>query len=53
MLVRHSPRLCLKLTIRVGFLGVKTLYYDYEPMKGLTACDTECGYCGDCDYKCL
>jgi hypothetical protein len=24
--------------------------YDYEPMKDLTACDEECGYCGNCDY---
>jgi hypothetical protein len=24
--------------------------YDYEPMKDLTACDKECGYCGNCDY---
>lgn len=23
--------------------------YD-EPMKDLTACDKECGYCGQCDY---
>ncbi|KAL5382851.1 hypothetical protein PMIN02_009818 [Paraphaeosphaeria minitans] len=23
---------------------------DYEPMKDLTACDKECGYCGECDY---
>jgi hypothetical protein len=22
----------------------------YEPMKDLTACDKECGYCGHCDY---
>ena len=22
----------------------------YEPMKDLTACDKECGYCGNCDY---
>ena len=21
-----------------------------EPMKDLTACDKECGYCGNCDY---
>ena len=24
--------------------------YDHEPMKDLTACDKECGYCGNCDY---
>ena len=24
--------------------------YDYEPMNDLTACDKECGYCGNCDY---
>lgn len=24
--------------------------YDNEPMKDLTACDKECGYCGNCDY---
>ncbi|KAI9801895.1 MAG: hypothetical protein M1833_002209 [Piccolia ochrophora] len=23
---------------------------DYEPMKDLTACDKECGYCGNCGY---
>ncbi|KAM3556918.1 hypothetical protein ARSEF4850_005306 [Beauveria asiatica] len=23
---------------------------DHEPMKDLTACDKECGYCGECDY---
>lgn len=22
----------------------------YEPMKDFTACDKECGYCGNCDY---
>ena len=25
----------------------------YEPMKDLTACDKECGYCGNCDYQYL
>ena len=25
--------------------------YDYEPMNDLTACDKECGYCGNCDYQ--
>ena len=24
--------------------------YDHEPMKDYTACDQECGYCGNCDY---
>ena len=24
--------------------------FDLEPMKDLTACDKECGYCGNCDY---
>lgn len=24
--------------------------HDHEPMKDLTACDKECGYCGNCDY---
>ena len=25
-------------------------YDDDGPMKDLTACDKECGYCGNCDY---
>ncbi|KAI9883329.1 MAG: hypothetical protein M1823_004900 [Watsoniomyces obsoletus] len=25
-------------------------FEDNEPMKDLTACDKECGYCGTCDY---
>ena len=24
--------------------------FDHEPMKDFTACDKECGYCGNCDY---
>ena len=23
---------------------------DHELMKDFTACDKECGYCGNCDY---
>lgn len=32
---------------RDGYSGFH--YYD-EPLKDLTACDKECGYCGQCDY---
>ena len=24
--------------------------YEHEPMGDFTACDKECGYCGNCDY---
>lgn len=30
--------------------GDHDFHYVYEPMKDLTACDKECGYCGNCDY---
>ncbi|KAI0521405.1 hypothetical protein F5B22DRAFT_596742 [Xylaria bambusicola] len=30
--------------------GRESEYESYSPMKDYTACDKECGYCGNCDY---
>ncbi|KAJ5742586.1 uncharacterized protein N7511_011336 [Penicillium nucicola] len=30
--------------------GDQVYDYDFEPIQDYTACDKECGYCGNCDY---